>query len=37
MIRSSASAPELNKFLLTVNASVRVLIPSGSPIGSINE
>lgn len=34
IIRSNASAPDDNKFLLTVNCSVRALIPSGSPIGS---
>ena len=32
--RSKASAPEDNKFLLTVKPSVRELIPNGSPIGS---
>ncbi len=36
IIRSSASAPDDNKFLLIVKSSVRVLIPNGSPIGSKN-
>ncbi len=36
IIRSNASAPDDNKFLLTVKSSVRELIPSGSPIGSNN-
>ena len=35
-MRSNASAPDDNKFLLTVNASVRELMPSGSPTGSNN-
>jgi len=34
IIRSTASAPDDNKFLLIVNSSDRELMPNGSPIGS---
>jgi hypothetical protein len=37
IIRSNASEPDDNKFLLTVKSSVRELIPSGSPTGSNNK